>query len=96
MTRDSALVDRLAKLARLALTDDERKRYAKEFQEIVEYVGLVERVRAESRPLTSTITGVRHVLRADEVVPSDRADVLLAQAPAVERRGVKAPPAFPQ
>lgn len=84
-------VEALAQLACLAFTPEEKERYAKEFPEIVAYVGKVQEVLGSNRPLTSTITGVRHIVREDAVVSSDLADVLLQQAPSVERGQVKVP-----
>ena len=41
-------VKKVAKLARLKLTDDEEKYYEKRFKEILDYVGLVSEVEIDS------------------------------------------------
>lgn len=92
MTHPAALVTHLAHLARLGLTPEQAERYPKEFREIVDYVGQVERVRADARPLTATISGVRHVLREDRAEPSILADELLRTVPQTEGRSVRVPP----
>lgn len=88
------LMHNLAHLARLRIAGLEKARTEREFRAIVEFVGAVEKTRAESEPLTQTITGVRHVLREDEIVASNLADDLLAQAPESDRGLVKVPPVF--
>ncbi len=91
MKSETSLVGHLARLARIGLTPEEEKRYGKEFQAIVDFVGQVERVHVDGSPMKETITGVRHVVREDIVEPSNFADVLLAQAPSVERGAIKVP-----
>lgn len=88
----SVLVGRLARLARIGLTQDEEDRYAKEFQAIVAFVGQVEKVQAELPLLQATISGVTHVVRSDTPEPSVLADVLLKQVPETQKRFVKVPP----
>ena len=85
-------VHELAALARLEIPSSDEARYTKDFEDILGYVGQIERVRAELPPLTSTITGVRHVLREDRPGSSDLAAKLLGCAP--ESRGglVRVPP----
>lgn len=91
-TQSSDLVRHLARLACLGLTSEQEERYPKEFREIVDYVGQVEAVRTERRPLTTTISGVRHVVREDRVEPSRLADKLLQVTPDTRDRGVRVPP----
>lgn len=91
-TQNSELVTHLARLGRLGLTPEQTERYQKEFRAIVDYVGQVERVRADPHPLTATISGVRHVLREDRAEPSILADELLRSVPQTEGRSVRVPP----
>lgn len=84
----------MAGLAKLALTEDEEKRLASEFQRIAAYVSRVQEIQAPVAPLLTTISGVQHVLRDDMVAPSSLADALLQCAPEAERRHVRVPPTF--
>lgn len=77
-------VDRIATLARLELTDDERTRFAAQLSAILGYADQVQQADtagiaadAPAPPLTR--------LREDELVPSIPRETLLAQAPAADR-----------
>jgi aspartyl-tRNA(Asn)/glutamyl-tRNA(Gln) amidotransferase subunit C len=90
---EEPLVARLARLARIGLTDAEAATYEGQFRDILRFVGEVEHVRTGPLPpLTATITGVTHILREDTVERSDLAEELLQRAPAAARRFVKVPP----
>lgn len=82
----------LAHLARLTLTAAEEQRLEHEFRDILSYVDQVQRVQATLRPLTATITGVRHVVREDVVTPSTLASALLLQAPDAVGGCIRVPP----
>lgn len=75
----------LADLARLEITDAEVAQQERDFQDILAYVAKIGKVPATGQTLTTTISGVRHVVREDVPTPSTLADALLAVAP--ERRG---------
>lgn len=93
MTSDqSERIEHLAHLARLKLTRAEEQRLERELQEIIVYVDQVERVQATPQPLLATITGVRHVVREDTVVPSTLAGALCTQAPDAAQGYVRVPP----
>jgi aspartyl-tRNA(Asn)/glutamyl-tRNA(Gln) amidotransferase subunit C len=81
----------LAHLARIALSPEEEARVAREFADVIAYVGKVQGSPGVERPLTATITGVQQVLRDDAVSPSALTEQLLRQAPATEREHVKVP-----
>jgi aspartyl-tRNA(Asn)/glutamyl-tRNA(Gln) amidotransferase subunit C len=77
-------VAHLARLARLAVTDDELDRFAGQLDVILGAVARVGEVAAEDTPPTSHAVPLTNVLRPDEPRPSiDRESVLLA-APATE------------
>lgn len=87
-----SLLPRVAELARLALTPEEGQRLSKEFEEMLAYVGQVQEVDASEEPLTTTISGVRHVLREDVAASSSLTDELLRCAPETDKRFVRVPP----
>jgi aspartyl-tRNA(Asn)/glutamyl-tRNA(Gln) amidotransferase subunit C len=77
-------VRRLARLARLDLTDDEAQLFAGQLDIILSAVARVGEVAADDVPPTSHAVPLTNVLRADVVRPSlPRVDVL-AGAPSVE------------
>jgi aspartyl-tRNA(Asn)/glutamyl-tRNA(Gln) amidotransferase subunit C len=76
-------VDRIAALARLELTDDERARLATQLSAILAYADQVQQadttgVIAEAAPPVARS-------REDQLMPSLDRDVVLAQAPAADR-----------
>ena len=77
-------VARLARLARLAVTDDELDLFAGQLDVILGAVARVGEVAAADIPPTTHAVPLSNVLRADEVVPSLPRDSVLAGAPAVE------------
>jgi aspartyl-tRNA(Asn)/glutamyl-tRNA(Gln) amidotransferase subunit C len=77
-------VDRIAALARLELTDDERARFATQLSAILAYADQVQQVDTSSVAAPETAAdGSR--MRDDALVPSLTRDVVLSQAPAADR-----------
>ena len=80
----SADVDRIAALARLELTDDERVKFATQLSAILAYADQVQQVDTSTVTPQQTIASVPR-MRDDELQPSlDRGDVL-SQAPAADK-----------
>ncbi|MDQ1701603.1 MAG: aspartyl-tRNA(Asn)/glutamyl-tRNA(Gln) amidotransferase subunit [Frankiaceae bacterium] len=77
-------VAHLARLARLALTDDEREHFAGQLEVILGAVARVGEVAADDIPPTSHALPLTNVFRDDEVRPSLSPDEVLAAAPAAE------------
>jgi aspartyl-tRNA(Asn)/glutamyl-tRNA(Gln) amidotransferase subunit C len=82
LTRDD--VAHLARLARIALTDDELDHFAGQFEVILGAVARVGEVAADDIPPTSHALPLTNVFRDDVVVASLSRDEVLAQAPAAE------------
>lgn len=83
-------VDDLAKLARVGLNDDDRTALAQSLGSILDFVDQLEKVDTEGVVATSQVTGLKDVLREDEVVRCELTrDELLANAPAVQDGYVK-------
>jgi aspartyl-tRNA(Asn)/glutamyl-tRNA(Gln) amidotransferase subunit C len=82
LTRDA--VEHVAKLARLALTDDEIDELTPQLAGILEHAASIAALDTSDVPPTAHPLPLVNVMRADEVRPSlDRAEVLAA-APATE------------
>ncbi len=77
-------VAHLARLARLALDDDELDHYAAQLDVILQSVARVTEVAADDIPPTSHPVPLVNVYRDDEVRPSLAQSEALAAAPAVE------------
>lgn len=77
-------VAHLARLARLALTDEQLDHYAGQLDVILTSVARVTEVAAEDIPPTSHALPLTNVMRPDTVRPSLAASDALAGAPAVE------------
>ncbi len=74
-------VAHLARLARLAVTDEELDVFAGQLDVILQAVARVGEVAAQDIPPTSHSVPLTNVLREDEVVPSLPPEEVLAEAP---------------
>src|SRR3954465_113545 len=89
ITRDD--VAHLARLARIAMTDEELDRLAGELDVILGAGARVQHVAAADIPPTSHALPLTNVLRADEPVPSLGSDAALSGAPEAEDGRFRAP-----
>lgn len=65
LTRED--IFKLAKLARIDLSDDEASRFEDEFNAILGYVGQLQDVDVSGLEPTSQVTGLTNVFRDDEI-----------------------------
>ncbi len=65
LTRDDVL--KLARLARIDLTEDETEEFTAEFSAILQYVEQLQSIDIEGLEPTSQVTGLTNVKRPDEV-----------------------------
>ena len=86
-----AEVSHLARLARLALTDDELDRFAGQLDVILASVATVSEIAADDIPPTSHSVPLTNVFRPDVVKPSLSAQDALSQAPAAEESRFRVP-----
>ncbi len=88
LTRDDVL--KLARLARLTITDEEVEKYRAELSEILKYVEQLQNADVAGLEPTSQVTGLKSVMREDEIVDYGvTPDDLLRIAPDTEGRQVK-------
>jgi len=81
----------VARLARLALHEDELEATAAELSTILEHVAVIEELDLTGVEPTAHIGEVADSLRADEPRPSLAREVALARAPAVRDDGFLVP-----
>jgi aspartyl-tRNA(Asn)/glutamyl-tRNA(Gln) amidotransferase subunit C len=88
LTRDDVL--KLARLARLDLTDEEAEAFRKEISAILEYVALLNEAYVTGLEPTTQVTGLKNVMREDEVVDYGVShDDLLRLAPKTQDGHIK-------
>ena len=84
-------VAHLARLARLAVTDDELDMFEGQLDIILGAVARVGEVAADDIPPTSHAVPLTNVLRPDEVRPSIDREMVLLAAPAAENGRFRVP-----
>jgi aspartyl-tRNA(Asn)/glutamyl-tRNA(Gln) amidotransferase subunit C len=94
MPIDRATVEHVARLARLALSDEERERFADQLGRILEYCARLDRIPLVGVPPTSHVRPMANVLRDDVPAPSLDRDDVLGQAPAHARGYFQVPRVF--
>lgn len=88
LTRDDVL--KLARLARLDLSDDEIERYRDELSDILQYVEQLQGVDYKGLKPTNQVTGLTNVMRDDEIRDYGyQASDLLKNVPAVKNNQIK-------
>src|SRR5580698_4336665 len=88
---DRTLVQHVAKLANLSLSDPEVDRFASELGRIVGYIEQLDSLDTRDVPPTANVSVDRAPGRPDEIGPSLDRDEVLAQAPEVESDGFAVP-----
>jgi aspartyl-tRNA(Asn)/glutamyl-tRNA(Gln) amidotransferase subunit C len=81
----------LARLARLAVTDEELDRFAGQLGAVLDAVARVQRADAGDVVPTTHVVPLTNVLRTDVVTPSLPRDVVLAGAPAADEDRFRVP-----
>lgn len=81
----------MARLARLALSEDELEPMARELSAVLAHIAKIGELELAEVPPTSHVVELTGALRADEPRPSLPREVALAQAPAVGGDGFLVP-----
>lgn len=84
-------VEHVAKLARLALTDDEKRLYAQQLTRIIEHFDALKSIDTEGIEPMAHALPLTNVLREDEVKPGLGRDLLLKNAPDREGQFFRVP-----
>lgn len=85
------LVDYVAALSRLKLTNEARSRAGKDLAEIIDYMDILKTVDTENEEALSHVFPIKNVLRQDEVLPSFERQALLRCAPHSDEEAVIVP-----
>lgn len=91
MPIDRAAVDHVARLARLALSEEERDRMSAELTVILEHAEKIQALDLDKVEPTAHAVKLTNVLREDEATPSFSQEEALANAPEVEDGRFKVP-----
>jgi aspartyl-tRNA(Asn)/glutamyl-tRNA(Gln) amidotransferase subunit C len=84
MSIDRETVDHVARLARLALTEQERDHLREQLSAILEHINVIGEADTSQVAASANILPMTTVMSADTSRPSCAADTLLANAPARE------------
>lgn len=85
MTSDTIDIRYVAKLARLALTDDEIEVFGRQLGDLLGHVNALADLDTASVPATAQVVESRNVLRDDELRPCLDHEVVMSGAP--QRQG---------
>lgn len=75
------MIESIAELAKLALDDDEKSRYAGQLTEILKYFEKLQDLDTSHIQATASVLPITSVLRADEVGDSLSSEEVIANAP---------------
>ena len=84
-------VEHVAKLARLGLSEEEKKLFSEQLSAILEYAEILKKLDTKDIPPTAHAIPMKNVLREDRVIPSENAGNILANAPEEEEGMFRVP-----
>jgi aspartyl-tRNA(Asn)/glutamyl-tRNA(Gln) amidotransferase subunit C len=84
-------VEHIAKLARLGITEKEKKKLKKELSAILDFINKLNEVKTDKIEPTAQVTGLENVTRKDKGRAKSKSETekLLTLAPQVEDRHIK-------
>ena len=85
MSIDIATIRRIARLARLALSEDEAEKMCGELNEILTFIEQLLEVDVEGIPPMTSVVPTTMKMRQDVVTESNHAEEIVANAPFSER-----------
>ena len=77
-------VEHVAKLARLGLTEEEKKRFTEQLSNILEYAETINKLDTKNAAPTSHAIPMKNVFRDDKAIPCENTADILANAPEKE------------
>ncbi len=94
MTLTQELVEHIAELARLDLSEDEKSRYRQQLSAILAYFEELQAVDTDDISPTSGMQSGTSMLRPDEMINGLGIDDVLSNAPDTRDRQFRVPPIF--
>lgn len=74
-------VEKVAKLARIELSETEIEKFQKDLSSVLDYVDELKQVETEGLEIVSSVTGLENVQREDQPVMIDYQEKIMANAP---------------
>ena len=87
-------VEHIANLARLTLSDEEKKKYQQQLSSILDYITMLQELDTSSIPPTSSVLPTQCPLREDQPGKSMLTSELLKNAPDSAKDQFRVPPVF--
>jgi aspartyl-tRNA(Asn)/glutamyl-tRNA(Gln) amidotransferase subunit C len=84
-------VEHAAILARLGLTDDEKKKFTEQLSRILEYAETINKLDTKNTAPTSHAIPMKNVFREDKAVPCEDLKEIIANAPEEENNMFSVP-----
>lgn len=84
-------VEHVARLARLGLSEEEKKLFAKQLSAILDYAEILKKLDTKDVPPTSHAIPMKNVFREDKVAACENVEDILANAPEEEGHMFKVP-----
>lgn len=84
-------IDQVAKLARLNLTEEEKRLYGEQLSNILDYAEELQKLDTDKVKPTSHAIPMKNILREDKVVPCKYSKDILKNAPDEEENMFKVP-----
>lgn len=81
MSLDSVAVAKIARLARIAVSEEEKTHFASEISGILQWVEQLSEVNTDGIPLMTSVSAVTLPLRADAVTDGNQQAAILKNAP---------------
>lgn len=81
MALDGKAVAKIAKLARISVTEADKEHYAKEISSILNWVEQLSEVNTDGVPQLTSVTDVTLPWRKDEVTDGGQPEAVVANAP---------------
>jgi len=78
-------VEHIAELAKLALTDEEKKRFAEQLSDVLDYAARLNALDTDDIPPTASVLPVDTVLRADKAEPGLSPETVTAGSEGAEQ-----------
>jgi len=78
---DKNTVTKIARLARIRVTEEEKEHFAKELSKILQWVEQLNEVKTEGVPPLASVSDVKLPWREDKVTDGSQQDAVLANAP---------------